>query len=107
MTAMQKIEAAIGEADAQTVPAPIGETLVEHRPVEHDLVLRRERSGRQDAVAQFGERDRRGAALADHDGGGGIGGAHGGSNGACIASSTAITAATVSPAPDTSRTLTG
>ena len=105
---MQEIEAAIGEADAQPVPPPFGEPLVEHRPVEHDLVLRRERGRRQDAVAQFGERDRRGAALADDDGGRGIGGAHRGLEvGARSASSTASTAATVSPAPETSRTLTG
>ena len=59
------------------MPTPVGKPLVEHRPVEYDLVLGRERSGRQDAVAQFGERHCRGAAFADDHGGGGIGGAHG------------------------------
>src|SRR5262249_54921843 len=40
---VQKIETAIGEADAQA--PPFGEPLVEHRPVEHDLLLGRQRSG--------------------------------------------------------------
>ncbi len=78
MAAMQEIETAVGKADAQAVAAPLAKPLVEHRPVEHDLVLGRERCGGQDAVAQFDERDRRGAALADDHRGGGIGGAHGG-----------------------------
>jgi hypothetical protein len=33
MVAMQKIEAAIGEADAQTMPTPFLQALIEHRPV--------------------------------------------------------------------------
>ena len=78
MAAMQEIEAAVGEADAQALPPPVGEPLVEQRPVEHDLVLGRERRRGQDAVAQFGERNRRGAAFADHHRSRGIGGAHGG-----------------------------
>ena len=73
---MQEIEAAVGEADAQARPAPFGEPLVEHRPVEDDLLLGRERGGGKNAVAQLGGRDRRGAALADHHGGGGVGRAH-------------------------------
>src|SRR5579871_4762076 len=40
---MQKIEAAIGEADAQSGVLPFGETFVEQRPVEDDLFLGRER----------------------------------------------------------------
>ena len=74
---MQKIETAVGEADAQPVLAPIGKPFVEHRPVEDDLVLGRERRRRQNAMAQFGERHGRRAAFADDDGGRGIGGAHG------------------------------
>ncbi len=46
---------------------------VEHRPVEHDLFLRCERCRGQDAMAQFGERDRGRAAFATHDSRGGIG----------------------------------
>jgi hypothetical protein len=46
---------------------------VEHQPVEHDLVLRCERCRGQDAMAQFGERDRGRAALATHDSRGSIG----------------------------------
>ena len=56
--------------------APFGEALVEHRAVVDDLVLGGERRCRQDACAQLVGRDRRGAALADHDGGGRIGDAH-------------------------------
>ena len=74
---MQKIEAAIGEADAQALPPPFGQMLVEQRPVEHDLFLGRERRRRQDARAQFGDRQRRGAAFADHHRRGRVGGAHG------------------------------
>ena len=77
MAAMQQVEAAIGEADAQTVPPPFLQALVEHRPVEHDLVFRRERSRRQNAMTQFAKRNGRSAALADHHGGGRVGCAHG------------------------------
>ena len=75
---MQQVEAAVGEADAHSLPAPLREPLVEHRPVEHDLLLGRERGGRQNARAQLRGRDRGGAALADHDRGRRVGGAHGG-----------------------------
>src|SRR5690349_11673703 len=51
--AMQEIEAAIGKADAQAMAAPFAQPFVEHSPVEHDLVLGRERGGGQDAVAQL------------------------------------------------------
>ena len=44
---MQQIEAAIGEADAQSLPPPFGEPLVEQRAVEDDLVFGRERRRRQ------------------------------------------------------------
>ena len=52
------------------------EPRIELAPVEHDLLLGGERRGGQDARPQFGGRDGGGAALADHDGGRGIGGAH-------------------------------
>ena len=77
MAGMQQIEAAVGEADAQPLPVPFVEPLVEHRPVEHDLVLVRERRRRQHAGTQFGRRHGRGAALADHHGGSRIGDVHG------------------------------
>ena len=105
---MQQIEAAIGEADAQALPPPVGEMLVEHRPVEHDLFFRRERGRRQNARAQFGDREpsrcracrppprrrhwRRAWRIR---------------NRRRIASMAASTATTVSPAPETSRTRTG
>ena len=73
---MQKIETAIGEADAQALAAPFGETLAEHRAVEHDLVLGSGRGGRQQAMAQFVDAYRRGARLADHHGSARIGSAH-------------------------------
>ena len=75
---MQQIEAAVGEADAQALPPPFGDMIVEQRPVEHDLFFRSERRRRQDARAQFRNRERRCAALADDDRGGGIGRPHGG-----------------------------
>ena len=56
---------------------PFGEPVVEHRPVEDDLLLGRERGGGQDARTQLRGRNRRGAALADHHGGGRVGRAHG------------------------------
>jgi hypothetical protein len=68
---MQQIEAPVGEADAQI--APFRQPLVEHRPVEDDLLLGGERGGGKNARAQLRGRDRRGSALADHHGGGGVG----------------------------------
>ena len=74
MPRVQQIEAAIGEADAQV--APFGEPLVEHQPVENDLLLRCERSGGKNARAQLRGGDRRGAALADYYCGSRIGRTH-------------------------------
>ena len=104
---MQEIEAAIGEADAQALAAPFGKPFVEHRAVEHDLVFQRGRGGRQQAMAQFVDVHGRGAALADHDRRARIGGAHRGLVVGAERQHHAENGDTVSPAPDTSRTLTG
>ena len=78
MAGVQQIEAAVGESDAQALPPPVGEMIVEQRPVEHDLLLGRERRCRQNARAQFGDRQSRGAAFSHHHRRRGIGRAHGG-----------------------------
>src|ERR1700677_53484 len=69
---MEKIKTAISKADAQPVLAPIAEPFLEYRPVKHDLLFGRERSGRENTATQFGERSRRRTALADHDSGRGV-----------------------------------
>jgi hypothetical protein len=71
---VQEIETAIGEADAQA--PPFGEPLVEHRPVEDDLLFGGERGGGENARAQLRRRHSCGAALADHHRGRRIGRAH-------------------------------
>ena len=108
MAAMQQVEAAIGEADAQALTAPLGEPLVEQRAVEDDLVLGGERRSRQHAVRAVRRRDTvavprlptttAAAALAARIAA---------SKSAPSASITARIATTVSPAPETSRTFTG
>src|SRR6516164_7074045 len=98
MAAMQQVKTPVGETDAQPVTSPFREPFIQHRPIEYDLILGRERGGRQDAVTQFGQRHRRRAAFAAR---------MAESKGAFIASRIAMTAATVSPAPETSRTFTG
>ena len=72
MTAVQKIKAAIGKADTKPLTAPFGEPVIEHREIEYDLLLGRERGRRQNARAQLGNRYARGAALANHNGSGRI-----------------------------------
>ena len=104
---MQKIEAAVGEADAQALPPPFGEALVEQRPVEHDLFLRRERRRRQNARAQFGAESVAVPRLPTTTEAAALATRMADSKSACIASSTASIATTVSPAPETSRTFTG
>ena len=77
VTRVNDVEAAVGEADAQALAPPFGQAVVEHRPVEYDLLFRRQGRGRQDARAQLGGGHHRGAALAHHHRRRRVGGAHG------------------------------
>ncbi|CUU16974.1 hypothetical protein CDS [Bradyrhizobium sp.] len=70
---MQDVKAAIGEADAQVLPAPFRELCVERIRLEHDLLLSREISVRQDIPPQLGRAHAGRALLADGDGSGRIG----------------------------------
>ena len=72
---MQNVEAAIGEADAQPLVAPRTHAGVESLEICDDLFLGGKRRVRQQLAAQFVERHRRGALLADSDRRAGIGGA--------------------------------
>jgi hypothetical protein len=67
---MQDVEAAIGEANAQALPAPFGEPGLERIRRAHDLLLGRESGMRQDPSPQLGRAHAGGALLADRDGGG-------------------------------------
>ena len=108
MAGMQDVEAAVGEADARPLAAPFGQPLFEHRPIEDDLLLGRERQRREvgGGAAPTAETvavprlptTTAAAALAARIAG---------SKSQPAPSIAAITATTVSPAPDTSRTLTG
>jgi len=62
---MQKVETPVGEADAQALPAPVVEPILERGAVVENLLLGRKRGGRQDARSQLSHRYGRDAALAD------------------------------------------
>ena len=64
---MQDVEAAIGEADAQPLPAPVRQMRVEIAARRHDLLFGRQRRMRQDFPPQLRRRHGRGALLADRD----------------------------------------
>ena len=104
MTGMQNIETAIGESDPQVLLAPIPKPGVELTARRDDLFFSRKECMRQNLAAQFGQRYHRDADLADGDGRRGVGDPQ---RRFPIGTPTASTAATVSPAPETSRTLTG
>ena len=64
---MQDVEAAIGEADAQPLPAPVRQMRIEIAASRHDLLFGRQRRMRQDFPPQFRRRHGGGALLADRD----------------------------------------
>ncbi len=72
---MDEVENAVGEADAQALAAPLVEMLVHHLAVARDLFVVGAHRARHQHRAHLGEVDGGGAALADHDRGGGVGGA--------------------------------
>ena len=107
MAGMKQIEAAIGEADAQPRPTPFVEALVEHCPVEHDLLLGREGGGRKERARSSAAEAVAVPRLPTTTAAAALAARMAGSKPEPTASIAANTATTVSPAPDTSRTLTG
>jgi len=106
---MQQIETPIGKTNAAIPLRPqFRQLLVEDRPIVDDLFLARQGRSRQGTRPQFSDRHSRDTAfLPTTTDARRIGGSHRCSRSMPAASITDSVATTVSPAPETSRTLTG